>query len=302
MSIRAQPDSKEGKKKREMRQPSLPHNRLGHDWNAYNPATYPRRPPRWPSKVPEVITIYFWIAKLLTTALGESTSDALVFGINKYVAVGIGFVGLVVALILQFAVRRYIPWTYWFAVTMVAVFGTMAADVLHIVILTPLLGSASEAYLVATIGFSICLVVVFSGWYLVERTLSIHSITTVRREVFYWAAVMVTFALGTASGDMTAITLHLGYFRSIFLFAILIALPAIGYLLLGLNEILAFWLAYILTRPLGASIADWLGKSVHVGGLGLGDLPVSLVLTMLIIIVVGYLAVSRRDMASRASS
>ena len=200
--MRAQPTSTEGKKTREMRQPSLPHNRIGQDWNADRPPGYPRRPPRWPSKVPEVITIYFWVAKLLTTALGESTSDALVFGINKYLAVGIGFVGLVVALILQFAVRRYIPWVYWFTVTMVAIFGTMAADVFHIVILTPIMG-ASQAYLFATVLFAACLVVVFSCWYLVERSLSIHSITTVRREVFYWATVMVTFALGTACGDMT---------------------------------------------------------------------------------------------------
>ena len=300
--MRAQPTSTEGEKTREMRQPSLPHNRIGQDWNADRPPGYPRRPPRWPSKVPEVITIYFWVAKLLTTALGESTSDALVFGINKYLAVGIGFVGLVVALILQFAVRRYIPWVYWFTVTMVAIFGTMAADVLHIVILTPMLRSASLAYLFATVLFAACLVVVFSSWYLVERSLSIHSINTVRREVFYWATVMVTFALGTASGDMTAITLKLGYFRSIFLFAILIVLPALGYLLLGLNEIVAFWLAYILTRPLGASIADWLGKPTSLGGVGLGDAPVSLVLTILIIVVVGYLASSRRDLINRSAS
>lgn len=299
--MRAQPTSTEGKKTREMRQPSLPHNRIGQDWNGYNLAAYPRRPPRWPSKVPEVITIYFWVAKLLTTALGESTSDALVFGINKYLAVGIGFVGLVVALILQFAVRRYIPWVYWFTVTMVAIFGTMAADVFHIVILTPIMG-ASQAYLFATVLFAACLVVVFSCWYLVERSLSIHSITTVRREVFYWATVMVTFALGTACGDMTATTLKLGYFRSIFLFAVLIVLPALGYLLLGLNEIVAFWLAYILTRPMGASIADWLGKPTSVGGVGLGDAPVALVLTILIIVVVGYLAFSRRDLINRSAS
>src|SRR5215472_16992206 len=180
------------------------------------------------SKVPEVITILFWVAKLLSTALGESTSDYLVFGIDKYVAVGLGFVGLVIALILQFSVRRYNPWIYWLAVVMVAVFGTMAADVVHIVILTPPLGP-SRAYLVATVFFAVCLVVIFSWWYLVERTLSIHSIYTFRREVFYWATVMPTFALGTAAGDFTAYTLHLGYFVSALLFYALILIPAAGY-------------------------------------------------------------------------
>ncbi|PWT70820.1 MAG: hypothetical protein C5B60_11655 [Chloroflexi bacterium] len=274
-----------------MRQ-SIPHNR---GFAAGQPLTRAQ----FISKVPEVITILFWIAKLLSTALGESTSDYLVFGIDKYVAVGIGFVGLVVALILQLSARRYNAWIYWLAVVMVAVFGTMAADVLHIVILTPALHSASKAYLVATVFFAACLAFIFMWWYLVEKTLSIHSIYTLRRELFYWATVVTTFALGTAAGDFTAYTLHLGYFVSALLFIALILVPAAGFVLFRLNAIAAFWVAYILTRPIGASFADLFGKPTTVTppGRGLGDGPVAAVLTIAIIIIVGYFAVSRKDMA-----
>ena len=244
-------------------------------------------------KVPE-ITIFFWIAKLLTTAMGEATSDYLVFGINKYVAVGLGAVGLVIALILQFSAHRYVAWIYWLAAIMVAIFGTMAADVLHIVILTPAFGS-NVAYIISSVLFAVCLTIVFVVWYSVEKTLSIHSITTRRRELFYWATVLATFAMGTAVGDLTAVTLHLGYLSSGLLFIILIELPALAYFLLGLNEIAAFWIAYILTRPLGASFADWFGKPQSLSGLGLGDGIVALVLTALIILVVGYLSITRRD-------
>jgi uncharacterized membrane-anchored protein len=237
-------------------------------------------------KVPEV-TIFFWIVKLLTTGMGETTSDYLVYHINPYLAVTLGAVGLVVSMALQFAVRRYIPWVYWLAVVMVAIFGTMAADVVHIVLGVP--------YLVSSLCFAAALAVIFSGWYLSEKTLSIHSITTRRRELFYWAAIMATFALGTAVGDMTASTLGLGYLDSGILFAILFALPAVGYWLLGLNEILAFWFAYIMTRPLGASFADWLGKPQSFSGLGLGTGPISLVLAVLIVGLVGYLSVTRKD-------
>ena len=271
----------------------VPHHQFDTDDAAHDTVAHPvRRALRTARKVPE-ITIYFWIAKLLTTALGESTSDYLVFHfINKYVAVMLGFVGFAVALAIQFYVRRYIAWVYWFTVVMVAVFGTMAADVLHIVVGVP--------YLDSTIFFSCVLAVVFVAWYLSERTLSIHSIVRPRREVFYWATVMATFALGTAAGDMTASTLGLGYFVSGLLFIGLILVPALAYWLLGLNAIVAFWFAYILTRPLGASFADWAGKPTSITGLGFGDGPVSLVLTMLIVAVVGYLAVSRKDVAGAA--
>jgi len=159
-------------------------------------------------KVPEV-TVYFWIVKLLTTAMGEVTSDYLVNQIDPIIAVALGGIGLAVAL-----------------------------------------------------------VIIFAAWYMSEKTLSIHSISTRRRELFYWATVMTTFALGTAAGDMTAATIGLSYFSSGVLFAVCIAVPVLAYWLFGLNELFAFWLAYILTRPLGASFADWMGKSAHFGGLG----------------------------------
>jgi uncharacterized membrane-anchored protein len=236
-------------------------------------------------KVPEV-TIYFWIIKLLTTAMGESSSDYLVYHINPYIAVILGGVGLLLSLILQFSVRRYVPWIYWLAVTMVAIFGTMAADVTHIVLDIP--------YRTSTVFFAIALAIIFAVWYASEKTLSIHSINTPRRELFYWAAVLATFALGTAAGDMTAVTLGLGYFASGVLFAILFAIPALAYRLFSLNEIVAFWFAYIMTRPLGASFADWLAKP-YLGGLGLGDTKVTFVLTILIISFVGYVTVTRKD-------
>jgi uncharacterized membrane-anchored protein len=237
-------------------------------------------------KVPE-ITVYFWIVKLLTTAMGESTSDYLVYHIDPYIAVGLGAIGLAIAMLLQLSVGRYVAWIYWLAVLMVAIFGTMAADALHIQLGVP--------YAVSTAFFAIALAVIFVAWYRTERTLSIHSIVTRRRELFYWATVLATFALGTATGDLTATTIGLGYFASAVLFAVVIALPALGYQLLGLNTIAAFWFAYIITRPLGASIADWLGKSRGVGGLNLGDGPVSFVLAVLIIGFVGYLTVTRLD-------
>lgn len=230
--------------------------------------------------------MYFWIAKLLTTAMGESTSDYLVYHINPYIAVVFGCIGLVFALLLQLFAPRYMPSIYWLAVAMVAVFGTMAADVAHVVLGIP--------YLVSTISFASALALVFVTWYASEKTLSIHSIYPGRREVFYWATVMATFALGTAAGDMTASTLGFGYFPSFVLFAVLIAVPAVAYRLLGMNAIFAFWFAYIVTRPLGASLADWLGKP-YLGGLGLGDEKVAGVLTMMIIFVVGYLTVTRKD-------
>jgi uncharacterized membrane-anchored protein len=237
-------------------------------------------------KVPE-ITAYFWIIKLLSTAMGESTSDYLVFQINPYVAVILGCIGLAVALILQLLVRRYVAWIYWLAVVMVAVFGTMVADVTHVVLHIP--------YLVSTVCFASALAIIFVTWYGSEKTLSIHTIYSGRRELFYWATVIATFALGTAAGDLTASTLGLGYFPSFVLFAVLFALPALAYWLFGLNEIAAFWFAYIVTRPLGASFADWLGKP-YLGGLGLSDAKVAPVLTILIIGFVGYLTLTRKDM------
>ena len=237
-------------------------------------------------KVPQ-LTAYFWIVKVLTTAMGEATSDFLVNTIPRVLAVALGGAALALALVLQFWVRRYVAWVYWLAVAMVAVFGTVAADVLHIEFGVP--------YVVSTPLFAVVLAVVFVTWQASEKTLSIHSITTPRREAFYWATVMATFALGTAAGDMTATTFHLGYFWSGVMYAGLIAVPALAYWLLGLNEILAFWFAYVVTRPLGASFADWMDKPRSLHGLGWGNGPVALGFTIVIVGFVGYLAVSRKD-------
>jgi uncharacterized membrane-anchored protein len=236
-------------------------------------------------KVPE-LTVYFWAIKLLSTAMGESTSDYLVFHINPYVAVVVASIGLLVALVIQLRAPRYVAWIYWLAVVMVAVFGTMVADVLHVVLGIP--------YIVSTVSLATALAVIFGAWYWSEQTLSIHSIDTHRRELFYWATVMATFALGTAAGDLTAATLSLGYLGSAMFFAVVFVIPAIGYRLFGWNEVFSFWTAYVITRPLGASVADWFGKP-FLGGLGVGDEKVAVVLTVLIVIFVAYLAISRKD-------
>lgn len=238
------------------------------------------------SKVPEV-TAFFWIVKALTTGMGESTSDFLVHKLVPEIAVVLGGIAFVIALYLQFSTDRYVPWRYWLAVAMVGVFGTMAADVLHVGLGVP--------YIVSTIFYAAVLAVVFRTWYRSEGTLSIHSITTERREIFYWAAVLATFALGTAAGDLTAVTFGLGYFASGLMFAAIIAIPAIGYWRFGMNSILAFWFAYVVTRPLGASFADWLAVSPARKGLGLGTGPVSLVLAALIAGFVAYLTASGKD-------
>ncbi|WP_344467046.1 hypothetical protein [Kitasatospora kazusensis] len=242
------------------------------------------------SKVPEV-TALFWIIKVLTTGMGETTSDYLANQLlSPPVAVCLAGVALAAALALQFSVRRYVAWIYWTAIVMVSVFGTMAADVLHVGLGVP--------YAASTTFFVIVLAAVLGLWYATERTLSIHSIHTRRRELFYWATVMTTFALGTAAGDLTAVPLHLGYFSSGVMFAVLFAVPALGFWLLRLNAITAFWFAYIVTRPLGASFADWAGVPHARGGLALGTGPVSLGLAVVILVLVGYLAVSRKDVAT----
>lgn len=237
-------------------------------------------------KVPE-ITLYFWIIKLLTTAMGEVTSDFFVSQINPIIAVCFGAGGLLIALLLQFSVRKYIPFVYWFTVVMVAVFGTMAADVLHVGFGIP--------YVITSTFFAVSLGIIFFLWYSTEKTLSIHSIFTIRREIFYWATVIATFAFGTAVGDMTATTFHLGYLTSGIVFTFLFALPAMAYWLFKVNEVVAFWFAYILTRPLGASFADWIGKPHPSGGLGIGSGIVSIVLTFLIICFVSYLSITHKD-------
>ena len=243
-----------------------------------------RRTVTLPRKVPE-ITAVFWLAKLLTTAMGEATSDFLANTISPYAAVAIGFVVFVVALCIQFKAKRYIPWIYWLTVAMVAVFGTMAADVLHKQFGVP--------YVASTAFFAVCLAVIFAVWQKVEHSLSIHTITTTRREVFYWLTVVTTFALGTAAGDWTANSLGLGYLSSGVLFGALMLLPIVCRRF-KVSEVLTFWLAYILTRPLGASFADWFGKPVP-SGKGLGDGTVSLILTILIVGCVAYMTFDRKE-------
>lgn len=236
--------------------------------------------------MPEV-TVYFWVIKALSTAMGESTSDWAVHRLHPVPAVLLGFVGFVAALVLQLAMRRYLAWTYWLAVVAVGVFGTMAADVLHVGFGVP--------YIMSTLLYAAVLTAVFVTWQRVEQTLSIHSIDTMRRELFYWAAVVATFAMGTALGDLTAVTLHLGYFASGLLFAGLILVPAFGFWKFGWNPVLSFWMAYVTTRPLGASFADWMGKPTSLGGLGWGDGRVALALTFAIFGLVAFLALTRLD-------
>jgi uncharacterized membrane-anchored protein len=245
------------------------------------------------SKVPE-ITALFWLTKLVTTAMGEATSDYLVKRFGDYPAVGLGFLALAAALVLQFSVRRYVPWVYWLAVAMVATAGTMAADVLHLKFGVP--------YDVSTPLFAVALAVVFVVWNATEKTLSIHSITTPRREVFYWLTVMATFALGTAAGDMAAKTMNLGYFTSALVFIGIILIPALGYRFLKFNGILAFWFAYVVTRPIGASFADWMSKARSLSGLGWGDGNVAIALTLVLAVLVAYLTILHtRDRGTPAS-
>lgn len=243
------------------------------------------------SKVPE-ITPYFWILKILTTGMGETSSDFLVHHLNPVLAVLLGALGFALSLAWQFRARRYVATTYWFAVVMVSVFGTMAADVLHVVLGIP--------YLDSTAFYAVALALIFVAWHRRERTLSIHSIVGGSRERFYWATILATFALGTAVGDLTATTLGWGYLASGVLFGALIALPAIARRWFGWGEIFAFWFAYVVTRPLGASFADWMGKPKSWGGLGWGEGVVSLGWGIAIVGFVGYLAVTHRDLEHRS--
>ena len=237
------------------------------------------------SKVPEV-NAWFWGVKILTTAMGEAVSDFLVKRYNPYLAVMGAFVVFAIAIAWQFRTRGYRTWPYWTAVAMVAVFGTMVADALHIGVGIP--------YTASVVMFSVALAVIFAVWYRVEGTLSIHSIVTPRRELFYWATVCCTFALGTAAGDWTAQTLHLGYFASGVLFTGLICVPLVAWRM-GANPVLTFWVAYILTRPIGASFADAFGMPKASGGLGVGHGPVSLVTLALVLASIWYLASSGKD-------
>jgi uncharacterized membrane-anchored protein len=258
------------------------------------------RASRWPlagtkplaAKVPE-IAVLFWVIKVLTTGIGESSSDFL--GQKSIpLAALIGTSGIVLALWLQLRATRYRAPVYWFAVLMVAVFGTMAADGLH--------RGAGIPYAVSTTLCAIAVAAIFLAWHRVEGTVDIHSITTRRREAFYWLAVLATFALGTAAGDLTAFTLNLGFAGSAVLFGAAMAVPAVAWWRFGLNPVVAFWAAYVITRPLGASIADWLGKPQARTGLGAGDGVVSLLGLAVFAALVAWTAYAKRDIQRVAAS
>jgi uncharacterized membrane-anchored protein len=235
------------------------------------------------AKVPQ-IGLLFWVVKLLTTADGEAASDYLAHNVALGAAVDLFLI--VTALYFQFRTRRYVAAAYWYLALAIATFGTGAADVLHLDLGLP--------YTATTLLWAVVLAVVFWLWYRSEGTLSIHSIVTRRREMFYWATVFATFALGTALGDLTAVTLHLGYLASGIMFAVIIAVPAVAWRL-GLNPVVAFWFAYIVTRPLGASFADYLSKPPLLSGVGFGDLPTTAVLAVALVALVGYLQLTGRD-------
>jgi uncharacterized membrane-anchored protein len=239
------------------------------------------------AKVPE-ITAVFWVIKILTTGMGEAASDWMALT-SLVLAALVGAGGFALALAWQLRTSEYHVVAYWTAVAMVAVFGTMAADGWH--------RFFGLSYAVTTPMCAVALTVVLTWWYLSEGTLSIHSITTRRRELFYWATVLATFALGTAAGDLTATTLNLGYLASGLLFGVLILVPLVAWRW-GFNAIAAFWTAYILTRPLGASFADWFAKPTPMSGLAYGDGVVTVLTLAAIVALVAWVAV-RGDGARR---
>ncbi|MFF2848426.1 hypothetical protein ACFVT5_19190 [Streptomyces sp. NPDC058001] len=248
-------------------------------------ATGPRL--RW-NKVPEV-TLYFWVIKVLCTTVGETAADLL----NSNLGLGLTGVSLLmsallaVVLVAQFRTSAYRPGIYWTAVALISVVGTLISDNL-----TDNLGVPLET---STAVFAVALAIVFAVWYRTERTLSIHSVDTVRRETFYWLAVLFTFALGTAAGDLVAERLGLGYWVSALLFALAIGAVAMGRFTMGLNAVGSFWIAYILTRPLGASMGDYLSQPTADGGLGFGTVITSVLFLAVILGLVVYLTVTRRD-------
>jgi uncharacterized membrane-anchored protein len=242
------------------------------------------------AKVPEIIAL-FWVVKILTTAGGEATSDYL----KIYGNIGGGGTEValfVIALVLQFAVRRYRAFAYWSLAFAIAIAGTGISDFLHL--------DAHIPYAGTSLLWAVILAAIFWTWYRSEGTLSIHSVTTQRREVFYWATVFATFALGTALGDFTANSLNMGYLPSGLFFLGVILLPLLAWWRLGLNPIAAFWMAYVVTRPLGASFADWISKPSHLTGIGFGDGPTALLFALAVLGLVVYLAIVRPDVQRSA--
>src|SRR5712671_204981 len=247
------------------------------------------------NKVPEV-TLYFWIIKVLCTTVGETASDYLASNLSLGLTNTTFITGglLLATLAFQFRARRYVPGIYWLGIVLISVVGTQITD--------NLTDNFGVSLVTTTIVFSIVLAVVFAAWYASERTLSIHTIYKTRREAFYWLAVLFTFALGTAAGDLTAERLNVGYAWSALMFAGVIAAVAIAHFRFNLNAVAAFWIAYILTRPLGASLGDLLSQSRSVGGLGLGTTVTSVIFLVAILVVVVFLSITRRDATEVAAA
>lgn len=251
----------------------------------------PRRGSERPqnSKVPD-ITAWFWLIKLLTTAMGEAISDDLAATVNPYLAVLAGFLIWAIAMTWVFRTPRYTIGSYWSGVSAVAVFGTMCADGPHIQFAIP--------YQLTTAGFAICLAIVLTAWYRSERTLDIHGVTTRRRELFYWLTVLCAFALGTALGDLIATPFHLGFLTAAIVFTLAILIPLAAWLL-GANPVLTFWAAYILTRPIGASLADFFGQPKDISGMGYGHPVVFVITGAAAAALVAYLKVTGKDLLPR---
>jgi uncharacterized membrane-anchored protein len=235
-----------------------------------------------PNRVPSV-DVAFWLIKLLAVTMGETAADYLAvnLGLGLATTSWIMIAVLVLSLVIQFAQRRYVPWAYWLAVVLVSVVGTLITDNL-----VDNLGVALET---TTITIAVLLAVTFVIWYACERTLSIHTITTTRREAFYWVAILLTFALGTGVGDWLAEALGFGYLTTGLIFGGVIIVIAFAFYVLKLNAVLAFWLAYVFTRPLGASIGDLLSQPLEYGGLGFGTIVTSFLFLAAIILLVAYL-------------
>lgn len=240
------------------------------------------------SKVPEV-TVFFWIIKILATTIGETAADFLNTNLHLGLTGTTAIMGafLIAALVVQFRSRRYVPGVYWVAIVLISVVGTLITD--------NLVDNFGVSLQTTTILFAAALAVTFVAWYRSEKTLSIHSIFTTRREAFYWLAVLFTFALGTAAGDLVAEGLDIGYWKSALLFAGVIGVVALAHVYARLNAVLTFWIAYILTRPLGASIGDYLSQDRDAGGLALGTTTTSAIFLVAILAVIVYLTTTRRD-------
>ncbi|GAB4550129.1 MAG: membrane protein [Pleurocapsa sp.] len=248
------------------------------------------------NRVPEV-TLYFWIIKIMATTVGETGADFLAFTMNFGLASTSYLMGalLVVVLWNQFRLRRYIPLSYWAVVVLISIVGTLITD--------RLVDEMGVSLVTITIVFTLALLGVFAIWYDSERTLAMHSITTTKRELFYWAAILLTFALGTAAGDLLAEKLNLGYGLSAVLFGAVIAIITISYYRFSMDAVLTFWLAYVLTRPLGASIGDLLSQPVKNGGLGFGTVGTTIAFTTTIAILIVYLSIQQKKVAkSRLSA